>query len=86
MQATNSPEQQIFIIPETHRADTEEEWTQSALINFKNAEKVYFQQTRKAFSMCDNCCRVNMSVTDGFHACFVILMNSQTNLNVYKHK
>ncbi len=51
MQATNSPEQQIFIIPETHRADTEEEWTQSALINFKNAEKVSFRQTRKDFSM-----------------------------------
>lgn len=73
------PEQQIFIIPEPHRADTEEEWTQSVLINSKNAEKGSFRQTRKAFSMCDNCCRVNMSVTDGLSAYFVILTNSQTN-------
>ncbi len=72
MQATNSPEQQICIIPETHRADTEKQWTQSALINLKNTEKGYFRQT-------SNCCRVNISVTDGLCACFLIRMNSQTN-------
>ncbi len=71
MQATNSPEQQICIIPET-QSDTEKQWTQSALINLKNTEKGYFRQT-------SNCCRVNISVTDGLRACFLIRMNSQTN-------
>lgn len=62
---------------ETHRADTE--GRHDMLIQLESAENVFFflsfQQTRKAFSVCDNGCRVNMSVTDGLCACFVILMN-----------